>query len=146
MLAGLIFSSISIIACVVKRRGCSLVCRKDFLIFCRRTASLQRRSSRATGRLTDWQAAFCFFPTGGNVSLSQIRSADISSALPFPCCMFDRARGTSKASEDELWEWQSRGKRATLCHRWHHRARLRTSCSAEEASNWICWSKTGVLS
>lgn len=57
--------------------------RKDFLIFSRHTASFQRRWSRAAGRLTDWQAAFCFFPPGGNMSLSQIRSADIPSALPF---------------------------------------------------------------
>ncbi len=99
---------------------------------------------RETGRLTGWQAAFCF--PRRNLSPSQIRFADIFSAPLFSRCMFGWAGITSEASEDESWEWRRRGKRAALCHRWRRRMYLRTSCSAEEASNWICWRKTGVLS
>lgn len=101
------------------------------------------RSCRATDRLPDW---FLFFPPGGNLSLSQIRSADIFSALPLPLCMFGWACSTSKASEDESRE---RGAEENVPRSVADGAAeciWETSCSAEEASNWICWRKTGVLS
>lgn len=104
---------------------------KASIIFCRHSASFQRRLSGATGRLTDWQAAVCFSPPGGRLSPSQIRSADIFSALPLSRRMFGWADSTSKASEDESWERQSRGK---TCRALPQMAPLNAS-----ESIMLCW-------
>lgn len=88
----------------------------------------------------DWQAAACFPPP------SQIRSADIFWAPPFS------RLNAVWLSRQHIW---GLGRRAEpgreeeekicspLGHRWRRRAHLRAPCSAEEASNWICWRETG---